>query len=77
MYRRQIQRGYQQPNGWTSWTAGLVGGALGMMVMGAVWYVRSQSRSRLHSRAQRESPQLGQAPSRSHVQMASHPARQL
>jgi hypothetical protein len=76
MYRWQRYRFYREPERWNNWTAGLLGGAIGMMVVGALWYVRSQPRSLPQSSRQRALPQHGQAPSRSHVQMASHPARQ-
>jgi hypothetical protein len=77
MYRWQKKyRLYHEPKGWNNWTAGLLGGAIGMMVVGALWYVRSQPRSLQQRPQQRALPQHGQAPSRSHVQMASHPARQ-
>jgi len=76
MYRWQINRWYREPERWTPWTAGLLGGALGMMVVGALWYVQSQTRSPQQSPKRRSLPQHGQAPSRSHIQLASHPARQ-
>jgi hypothetical protein len=76
MYRWQKYRFYREPTRWNSWTAGLVGGAIGMMVVGVLWYVRSQTRPLQQSPKQRGLQRHGQAPSRSHVQMASHPARQ-
>lgn len=76
MYRWQMNRWYREPERWTPWTAGLVGGALGMMVVGALWYVQSQTRPPRQGSERRSLPQHGQAPSRSHIQLASHPARQ-
>jgi len=76
MYRWPRYRFYREPKRWNSWTAGLLGGAIGMMAIGALWYVRSQPRSLQQRPQQRALPRHGQAPSRSHVQMASHPARQ-
>jgi hypothetical protein len=77
MYRWPRHRFDREPKRWNSWTAGLLGGAIGMMVVGALWYVRSQPRSLQKRPEQRALPRHGQAPSRSHVQMASHPARQV
>jgi hypothetical protein len=76
MYRRQIKRLYREPERWAPWTAGLLGGAIGMMAVGALWYVRRQTRLLQQNPRWRNVDQLGQAPSRSHVQLASHPARQ-
>lgn len=76
MYRWQMNRWNRKPERWTPWTAGLVGGALGMMVVGALWYMRSRTQTLQQSPERRSLPQHGQAPSRSHIQMASHPARQ-
>jgi hypothetical protein len=77
MYRWPRYRFYREPKRWNRWTAGLLGGAIGMMVVGALWYVRSQPRSLQQRPKQRALPRHGQAPSRSHVQMTSHPARQV
>ena len=76
MYRWQMNRLYREPERWTPWTAGLVGGAIGMMVVGALWYVQSRPRMPLQSPERRGLQRHGQAPSRSHVELASHPARQ-
>ena len=76
MYRWQMNRWYREPERRTPWTAGLVGGALGMMVVGALWYVQSRTRIPHQSPKRRGLQRHGQAPSRSHIQLASHPARQ-
>ena len=76
MYRWQRNRSYREPEYWKPWTAGVVGGAIGMMVVGALWYVQSRPRMPLQSPERRSLQRHGQAPSRSHVQLASHPARQ-
>jgi len=76
MYRWQRKRLYRQPRYWTPLMTGLTGGALGMMIVGALWYVRRQSGLPQQSPKRRGLPQHGQAPSRTHVQLASHPARQ-
>ena len=76
MYRWQRNRWYREPERRTPWTAGLVGGALGVMVVGMLWYVQSRIRMTQQSPKRRGLQRHGQAPSRSHVQLASHPARQ-
>jgi hypothetical protein len=56
------------------WTAGLIGGMVGMLIMGTVWMIMNNTRSK---RQDRQAPRLsGQAPHRSHIQLSSHPARQ-
>lgn len=69
---------YKQPARWSPWSAGLFGGAIGMLVMAAFWYTQTKAPRRL----QLQSPQRpdlsrhGQAPARSHIQLLAHPARQ-
>jgi hypothetical protein len=49
-----------------AWTAGLVGSAVGLLVMGAIWYIRSKAKAR---------PQTPQALGWSrHIRLSSHPA---
>src|SRR5687768_17775053 len=53
MYRWQMNRSYREPERWTPWTAGLAGGALGIMLVGVLWYV--QSRPRIWSQSPKRS----------------------
>ena len=68
---------YHAPERWHTWTAGLIGGAIGLLVMGACWYIQMKARSRSRVPQQRGVSRQGQAPARSHIQLFSHPARQL
>lgn len=57
------------------WAMALLGGVTGMLLASAFWRMREQSRGR-PQRQQADLRRLGQAPSRSHIQLWSHPARQ-
>jgi hypothetical protein len=58
------------------WTAGLIGGVVGMLIMGTLWRVLSNTRSKRQERQAQRLSYYGQAPNRSHIQLSSHPARQ-
>lgn len=66
---------YYAPERWNTWTACLLGGAVGLLAVGAFWYMQNQTQSRSRVPQSRLSHQ-GQAPARSHIQLFSHQARQ-
>jgi hypothetical protein len=61
---------------WNGWTVALVGGALGMLVAGMWWFMQQRSASTSPHLQRAELRRLGQAPSRSHIQLFAHPARE-
>jgi hypothetical protein len=76
MYRWALNGHYRRstlPNGWT---VALIGGAVGMLIAGAWWWMQRGTASTALSRRQADLRRLGQAPSRSHIQLFPHPARQ-
>jgi hypothetical protein len=66
---------YYEPDHWSAWTAGLLGGAIGVLAMGVFWYV--QTKTRRQPQAPLRPGHQGQAPARSHIQLSSHPARHM
>jgi hypothetical protein len=68
---------YYAPERWSTWTAGLIGGAIGLLVMGACWYMGTKAQSRPRALQQPGVSRQGQAPARSHIQLFSHPARHM
>lgn len=56
------------------WTAGLVGSAVGLLVMGAIWYIWNKAQARPQTPRALGWSRQGQAPSRSHIRLSSHPA---
>jgi len=70
-----LNRSYREAEHWNARTIGLVGGVMGLVVVGALWYVRKHTQSLSSERLGWS--RHGQAPSRSHIQMDSHPARQV
>jgi hypothetical protein len=77
MRHESLNSQYYAPERWQTWTAGLIGGAVGLLVMGACWYMQTKAQSRPRIPQQRDVSRQGQAPARSHIQLFSHPARQL
>lgn len=67
---------YPEPERWNMWTAGLVGGAIGMLVIGTLWYMQTKTQTRQQIPKRLGLSRHGQAPARSHIQLFSHPARQ-
>jgi hypothetical protein len=67
---------YYEPDRWSAWSAGLLGGAIGVLVMGVFWYVQTKARGQSQALRQLHTGRQGQAPARSHIQLLSHPARQ-
>jgi hypothetical protein len=59
-----------------TWVAGLVGGAVGVLVMGAVWYLQTRAQTKPRTPRQLGWSRQGQAPSRAHIQLSSHVANQ-
>jgi hypothetical protein len=72
---RSLNHQYYTPDHWPTWAAGLIGGAIGLFVMGAFWYVQTKTGRQPRSPQQLDISRLGQAPARSHIQLFSHPAR--
>jgi hypothetical protein len=70
-----LNRPDRESEHWNAWTIGLVGGVIGLVVVGALWYMRKPTQSPSSERLGWS--RHGQAPSRSHIQMDSHPARQV
>jgi hypothetical protein len=68
---------YDAPDRWQTWTAGLIGGAIGLLVMGVCWYMQTKARSQPREPKQLDISRQGQAPARSHIQLFSHPARHM
>lgn len=77
LHRWHMNSIYREPERLRTWTIGLVGGAIGMLVVGALWYVRTQTRAQQQTPKRLGLSRHGQSPSRSHIQMSSHPARQV
>lgn len=63
-----------QPERPSAWTAGLVGSAIGMLVMGVAWYLQTRAKARPLTPQQLGWSRQGQAPSRAHIQLSSHVA---
>lgn len=72
--RWHLNRSYREPERRNTWTTSLVGGAIGLVAVGVLWYMRKPTQSPSSKRLGWS--RHGQAPSRSHIQMDSHPARQ-
>jgi hypothetical protein len=72
--RRPLNRSYRDLERWNTWTTGLVVGAIGLVAVSALWYRRKPPQAPSFDRLGWS--RHGQAPSRSHIQMDSHPARQ-
>jgi hypothetical protein len=66
-----------EPERWSMWTAGLIGGAVGLVVMGTLWYMQTKTQSRPQIPKRLGLSRQGQKPARSHIQLFSHPARQM
>lgn len=77
MHLWNLHSHYNEPKWRNTWTAGLVGGAIGILIMGAFWYMQTKGRPRQRTPRQLGLGRHGQAPARSHIQLFSHPARQL
>lgn len=71
-----IPRPYRASNASEVWTAGLIGGVVGALLVSAFWYVQTQTRVSQQTTRQLGLGSQGQSPDRSHIQMSSHPARQ-
>jgi hypothetical protein len=65
------------PERWSMWTAGLIGGAIGIVVMGTLWYRQTKTQTRQQIPKRLGLSRYGQRPARSHIQLFSHPARQI
>jgi hypothetical protein len=65
---------YTQTPRWDGWTIALVGGVIGMLMAGVWWWMQSAARPQALQRS--DLGRLGQAPSRSHIQLSAHAARQ-
>jgi hypothetical protein len=59
-----------------TWTAGFVGGAVAILVMGAIWYLQTRVKAKPPAPRPGGWSRLGQAPSRSHIQLSAHVANQ-
>jgi hypothetical protein len=77
MYFGSPKRQYNVPDRRHTWTAGLLGGAIGLLVMGAFWYRQTKVGSRPHEPRPLGIGHQGQAPARSHIQLLAHPARHM
>ena len=71
-----LSSSYRKPKGLDAWTAGLIGGVLGILLMGALRYLKTRSTAGPRAPKQLDLGRHGQAPDRSHIQLFSHPARQ-
>jgi hypothetical protein len=61
---------------WGGWASALIGGVVGLLLASAFWGMQRYARSRPQPPQQRDLSRLGQAPSRSRIQLSTHPARQ-
>ena len=61
---------------WGGWASALIGGVVGLLLASAFWGMQRHARGRPQPLQQRDLSRLGQAPSRSHIQLSTHPARQ-
>lgn len=61
---------------WNGWAMALLGGIMGMLLTSAFWQIRERRQSKPQGLPPADLRRLGQAPSRSHIQLRSHPARQ-
>jgi hypothetical protein len=73
--RWHLNRSYCGSEHWNAWTIGLVSGVIGLVAVGALWYMRKPTQSPSSERLGWS--RHGQAPSQLHIQMDSHPARQV
>jgi hypothetical protein len=76
MYKWNLNSQHARTQQWHGGTVALIGGVVGMLLASAFWWMRSTARSRQYQLPQLQLNRLGQAPSRAHIQLRSHPARQ-
>jgi hypothetical protein len=76
MYKWNMNSQHARSQSWSGGTVALLGGVVGMLLAGAFWCLRSTARTRQYQLPQPHLSHLGQAPSRAHIQLRSHPARQ-
>jgi hypothetical protein len=76
MYKWSLNGKHATITQWNGWTVALLGGAIGMLIAGMWWWLQGNTSTRPQQQQQRDWHRLGQAPSRSHIQLFSHPARQ-
>jgi hypothetical protein len=46
MHLLHMNSHYRAPERWNMWTAGLIGGAIGIVVMGTLWYMQTKTQTR-------------------------------
>ena len=75
MYIRNLSRQRYRVERWNGWSVVLSSAVIGGLIAG-MWWLQSQARAALSQQQPFERRRLGQAPSRSHIQLRTHPARQ-
>jgi hypothetical protein len=76
MYKWNLNSHHARTQQWPGGTVALIGGVVGMLLASALWWMRSTAKTRQYQLPQPHLNRLGQAPSRTHIQLRSHPARQ-
>lgn len=76
MYQWNLNGHSAKPERWNRWAIGLLGGSIGALLMGALWWRQHSAQSTPQQLRSRDLRRLGQLPARSHIQLFSHPARQ-
>jgi hypothetical protein len=61
---------------WNGWVVALLSGTVGMLIASLWWWRQSNASARAQQPQRTDLRRLGQGPSRAHIRLLSHPARQ-
>jgi hypothetical protein len=76
MYKWNLNSHHTRSAPWNNWTVALLSGTAGMLIATLWWWWQSNTSSRAQQPQHTDLRRLGQVPSRSHIQLLSHQARQ-
>jgi hypothetical protein len=76
MYPWHLNSQHTRSAAWDNWTVALVSGAVGVLIASLWWWRQGNASDRAQQPQHTDWRRLGQRPSRSHIQLLSHPARQ-